>query len=128
MGKSLDYSFEGTIRPTSRLSISPQFSYSRLDAEDSGEEIYSGYIVRGSTNYQFTRRLFLRVVTQYNDFSSRLEIDPLLTYKVNPFTAVYFGSTHDYQEFDLQRETNPATRYYQTQRQFFFKLQYLFRV
>ena len=72
-------------------------------------------------NYQFTRRLFLRVVTQYNNFNDRYEIDPLLTYKVNPFTAVYVGSTHDIVDYQ------GSTGFYQTARQFFFKFQYLVR-
>ena len=35
----------------------------------------------------------MRLVVQYNDFSERLNIEPLLTYKINPFTKFYIGLT-----------------------------------
>ena len=68
----------------------------------------------------------MRLVTQYNQFDSRVEIDPLLTYKVNPFTAFFIGSTHDYQEFD-PFEGERGNRFRATGRQIFFKIQYLVR-
>ena len=43
----------------------------------------------------------MRLVVQYNDFSERLNIEPLLTYKINPFTKFYIGLTsrHRYHDF-----------------------------
>ncbi len=127
LGRSLTAEVWGTVKPTARLSFQPNLTFSRLTDDGTGEEVFSGYILRNRTNYQFTRRLFLRIVTQYNDFSKRLEVDPLLTYKVNPFTAVYVGSTHDYLNF-RDRTDGAFTGFYPTQRQIFFKLQYLFRM
>lgn len=127
MGVGTDFSLWATFRPTSRFSFSPRFSHSSLKNEATDEEIFSGFIVRNRMNYQFTKRLFMRVIAQYNDFAKRLEVDPLVTYKVNPFTAVYFGSTHDFLDFD-QRTNGQHPGFYQTQRQVFFKLQYLFRM
>ncbi|NNE36382.1 MAG: hypothetical protein HKN13_14190 [Rhodothermales bacterium] len=78
------------------------------------------------TNYQFSRRLFARLIVQYNDFSERLEIDPLVTYKINAFSAVYVGSTHDFNSY--VRENDPTAEFYrQSNRQLFLKLQYLVR-
>ncbi|MCK4573534.1 MAG: hypothetical protein KAU36_04140 [candidate division Zixibacteria bacterium] len=37
---------------------------------------------------------------QYNDFSERLDIEPLLTYRVNPFTKFYIGMTSGYRYYD----------------------------
>ncbi|MEM8485400.1 MAG: DUF5916 domain-containing protein [Bacteroidota bacterium] len=126
LGKSFNYAAFATIRPTSRLSFEPTLSYSRLEDSDTGENFFSGYILRVRTNYQFSRRLFLRTVVQYNDFAERLEVDPLLTYRINPFSAFYIGSTHDYNTFPGR--TQDASRFLQeSRRQFFFKFQYLFR-
>ena len=126
IGNSFDYSIFATVRPTDRLNIQPQFMYSRLEDLDTGQNFFSGYILRVRTNYQFSRRFFLRTVVQYNDFAERLEIDPLLTYRINPFSAFYVGSTHDYNTFPGR--TPDASRFLQqSRRQFFFKFQYLFR-
>lgn len=126
IGNELNYAVFGTIRPTTRLSFEPRFTYAHLKRKEGGEKFFSGYIARVRTNYQFSRRLFLRTVVQYNDFAERLEVDPLLTYRINPFSAFYIGSTHDYNTYDGR--TQGASRFLQeSRRQFFFKFQYLFR-
>jgi hypothetical protein len=66
--------------------------------------------------------LFLRLVVQYNDFSHGLNLEPLLSYKINPFTIFYIGSTHAYEELGARQELA------QPSRQFFMKFQYLFRI
>ena len=127
LGKSTDFSAFGNIRPTQRLAIQPLFNYSKLTDSDTDDEFYSGYIARARITYQFTRRLLVRTVVQYNDFSESLEIDPLITYRINPFSAFHVGSTHDYNMFDAQLDGDPRFLR-QSNRQFFFKFQYLFRV
>ncbi len=125
IGNSLEINAWGTLRPTQRMSIQPQFSFSRLLDKETGEEFFRGYIARTRVKYQFSRHFFLRTIVQYSDFSKSLEIDPLLTYKINAFTALHAGSTHDFDQF-----TRPqgAEKYFrQSSRQIFFKLQYLFR-
>ncbi|HUF07800.1 MAG TPA: hypothetical protein VMO47_00680 [Rhodothermales bacterium] len=102
--------------------MQPQLSFARLTDKDSGETIFNGYIARGRFNFQFDKRLLLRLIMQYDEFDDRLEIDPLITYRVNPFTAFYVGSTHDYADFD-----DDAGGFQKTNRQFFFKIQYLMR-
>jgi len=112
-----------TIKPVQQLSIHPEYQYYKLLNRDTGERIEEGYVVRTRVNYQFTRRLFARMVVQYDDFDERLNIEPLLTYKVNPFTIFYVGSTSHY-AWDNSYDINGKL----VARQFFLKLQYLFRV
>lgn len=127
MGRMLAMSAEGNFRPWSHFRIDTSVDYIRLSYESSGEELDEGFILRSRWSYQFTRRFFFRLVAQYNDFNRRLDLDPLLTYRVNPFTAIYLGSTHDFVEYPrvsgFLREG-----FFQTERQIFFKLQYLFRM
>ncbi|MCH8275992.1 MAG: hypothetical protein IIA50_00415, partial [Bacteroidetes bacterium] len=52
--------------------------------------------------------------------------DPLITYRVNSFTVVHFGSTHRYDTFPGTNEGDPSI-FAQSSRQIFFKAQYLFR-
>lgn len=116
----------GTIKPTSRLKSEFTYVYAKMMETESGPDFYSGYILRNRLSYQFSRRLFLRLVTQYNDFSKRIEIDPLISYKINPFTVFYAGSTYDIEKFNGEEYGDLG--YKQTNRQFFAKIQYLFRI
>jgi hypothetical protein len=118
LGRSIDLSLWGTIKPLARFVISPEYSYSRMRYPD-GAEIYEGYIFRAKFNYQFSRELMARLVTQYDDFDDNFDIEPLISYKLNPFTIFYIGSTHAYEKFDGE---NGMT---QTEQQFFLKFQYL---
>jgi len=124
LGKGTDFQVWGTIKPTQRLIIQPEYTYSKLNYSD-GREIFSGYILRARVNYQFTRELFLRMIVQYNNFGQGLSLEPLLSYKLNPFTIFYLGSTQQY--FDLDPASGPRD-FTQTSRQFFMKFQYLVRI
>lgn len=110
----------GTIKPIDRLTIEPSVQWSRLEVD--GEEIFDGYIVRTRANFNLTRRLFARVVLQYDDFDEQFEVEPLVTYRINPFTLFYLGSTTSFERFD-----QPHDEFAETERQFFAKVQYLFQ-
>jgi hypothetical protein len=92
-------------------------------------------------NYQFTRELSVRGILDYNgvlsnpllvalDRTKHLTADVLVTYLLNPGTAVYVGVTDGFDNIALDpvsglRPTrNPTTS---TGRQFFIKTSYLFR-
>ncbi len=126
LGNSRNFGANVTIRPTQRLVVSPQFSFSDLKNPKTGDSVFSGYIVRSRFNYQFTRKLLARIIVQYNDFSESLEIDPLITYRVNSFTVFHVGSTHRYDTFAGQNSDDPSI-FAQSSRQIFFKAQYLVR-
>lgn len=62
---------------------------------------------------------------QYNDFNKSLEVDLLIMYKINAFTALHAGSSL---EFDQHKRPDDVTRYYHRRsRQVFLKFQCLFR-
>ena len=130
----------GTIKPMQRFVLEPRFVFSTLSAPDGGPKIFDAYIARTRAQYQFTRELFFRAVLQYTDRNRRtdlsqpmerrkaLELDPLLSYKLNPFTVAYIGSTHDFLDDDLTVDAEGKGGFASTGRQFFFKIQYLVRV
>jgi hypothetical protein len=126
IGRMLDVEIDGQLRPTQRLRLRPLFSFSRLRDLETEEDFFNGYIVRLRADYQFTRKFFFRLVGQYNQFSDRLEVDPLLTYRINPFSAFFIGSTHDVVSFPGSAPDQPRILQ-QTSRQVFFKFQYQFR-
>ena len=123
------------IKPTSRLRIDNDYSYQRFDQIEGSFNViphddHKEYNFRSRLTYQFTNRLFVRVIGQYRKASSGngyLEFDPLISYKINPFTVFFIGSTHDYEDTRLDTAAgNPDFR--QTTRTFFVKFQYLFRI
>lgn len=113
------------LRPVDRLLSSFSYIYTELSKEAGGEKLYAGYILRNKTSFQFNKHLFLRVIFQYDSFDRELQIDPLLSYKWNPFTIFYIGTSHNLYNYDLG---NKNTRFAETGRQFFAKFQYLFRL
>lgn len=118
------------VKPIQRLVIEPIFMYSELSRKDTGEEVFSGYILRTRINYQFNRELFLRFVVQYDDFSGELNIEPLVTYQINPLSIFYVGGGTNY--FDYNRIYSGVGSgkkgFEPTEWHVFFKFQYLFRL
>lgn len=125
VGRQLDLGLSATIQPLQRLVVEPSVRYASLRDRETGDFFFTGYVARARASFQFTRAWSLRLVAQYNDFDERFALEPLLAYKLNPFSVFYLGSTHQYSgAYD-----NPVgvTRLTQTERQIFFKFQYLVR-
>ena len=126
MGNETNAEFWLNLRPLSRLQAEYTLEYSRSADVESGTEYFAGYISRLRLSYQFTKRLSLRLVNEYDAFSNAWGMDPLITYRINPFSVFYLGSTYDYLRFEelTTPGAQPGTRL--QARQFFVKLQYLF--
>ncbi len=124
LGKEFSFYLGGYIKPSKRLLIEPSFNYTRSNHIDTDNLLYETYTLRTHMRYQFNRELSFRLITQYNDFYRNWEIDPLITYQLNPFTLLYAGSTHDLHDYDDYDNTGLK----QTSRQFFFKIQYLIQM
>ncbi len=76
-------------------------------------------------------------MAQYNDFYKTWDFDPLVTYRISPFSLFYIGTTYDYEKiYGLNEDGDiivpdgdngrDITRL--RSRQFFMKLQYLFQI
>jgi hypothetical protein len=108
--------------------------------------------VRSKWNWQFTPRLSLRVILQYNSVlantpgNTNLSVhlpadgkafnaDVLLTYLMHPGTAIYVGYNSDVQNLNHDLMLDPAglaglytaKGYINDSRQFFVKVSYQFR-
>jgi len=114
------------LKPIDRLIIEPNLDYARSIDVETDEELYDGYIFRTRIRYQATKALSFRFIIQYNDFSESWDFDPLMTYRINPFTVLYFGSTYDYQNFTSDKDN--IRRWELSSRNVFMKLQYLFSI
>ncbi len=158
LGILSDFSLWGTLRPTTRLQIDPSYFFQKMSFRDNFLEshpdvpkiIYSVSIFRTRFNYQFSREWFLRLVLEYGDNNDSqvpnyLLVEPLLTYRINPFTKFYvgasWGGSHFAADYEFNRETTLGdgsielhpnrldTPVWRLERaQVFAKLQYLFRL
>jgi len=122
LGKSFQAGAWSTIKPAEQLSIEPEIDYSQMIHPVNDTTIYAGYVFRTRISYQFTRRFFIRLFIQYDDFNRNYDIDPLLTYRINAFSVIYLGATHNYHNF-----RTPVNNKL-TSRQYFFKFRYLFQL
>lgn len=121
LGKGTDFELWGSVKPMQQLLFTPLFTYSKLNHPD-GSELFAGYIFRLRTQYQFSRPLFFRLIVQYDDFNKGLAVDPLLSYKLNPFSVAFIGSSHAFQDLEGKRGFQMQAR------QIFMKIQYLFQM
>jgi hypothetical protein len=127
------------LRPVERLLLENEVDYMKANSLDSNSELFDGYVFGSRISYQFSPRLSLRVLIQYNNFSESWGIDPLISYRINSFTHFYIGSTYNYMKKcglnedetlivadDPDADCHDANLL--TGRQYFMKLQYLFQL
>ncbi len=126
MGKEQYHNLGLNFKPAACMRIEPEIMYSRSVHRQTGEEFFAGFITRTRLHYQFNRELSLRLVVQYDDFDKAWDIDPLLTYRLSPFSLFYVGTTYDYRELDIEEKGGRDWKL--DSRQFFLKLQYLFQL
>jgi hypothetical protein len=129
LGSGTEYQLNMTLRPTSRLQSEITLDTSRFTDVRAGveEEIFDVKIWRAFTTYQFTSRLLLRNIMDYNSFDKRLLANILGTYRVNAGTVFFAGYDARYNQgnrFDEQL----SSRLLRTNHAIFVKLQYLFRL
>ena len=131
------------FRPTSRFATNINITTSRFtdplglfrpgvnDGERSEDgEIFNVNIFRALNTYQFTDRLALRNITEFNTYRGTVGLNLLATYRVNSGTAFYVGYDDHYRQYEqfYDDQVNITDRgYLQTNRAVFTKIQYLFR-
>lgn len=128
MGKATSLNFGADIKPVDRILIESSYNYTRSDELESGENLYKDYVTRTRVNYQFTPELSLRMLFQYDDIYETFDFDPLLTYRLSPFSVFYLGSTYRYTHYENIGDDGLDETTRLTSRQYFMKLQYLFQI
>ena len=116
------------LRPTSRLRSAINVNVSRLVDPRTDVEVFDVKIFRTETTYQFTNRLLIRNIMEYNTFDRTLDANLLVTYRVNSGTVFYVGYDDHYEQGDrIDPLLFPTNEFRQTNRAFFTKFSYLFR-
>ena len=110
------------IQLSNKLRISPSIRYARLRYMNNDNYYYKGSISRFSIRYQFNNFFNVRIVSEYNTFSERFFIQPLIQWNPNPSTVFYIGgnqnSLNDFND-------NMYSIFRVDQTQIFLKFQYL---
>jgi hypothetical protein len=140
-----------TFRPSRKIKLDEMYLFSHLSTLEQSMvaqmygpgAVYGNHLWRSNLNYQFTRELSLRAIIDYNGvlpntslidytLSKTVTANFLLTWLLNPGTALYVGYTNVHQNLALfAGQPNyvgiigpPATT---TGREIFVKLSYLVR-
>ena len=126
------------VRPFSRLQSEISLNTSRFVDVRTDTEEFDIKVLRTRTTYQFTDRLLLRNIMEYDTFEKTLGGNVLVSYRVNAGTVFYVGYDDHYQRGDaihghddlgdvVHGGALPTTAMVRTNRAVFMKLQYLFR-
>ena len=129
-----------TLRPVPRFQSQINVNTSRLlDPRNEDALIFDVTIVRALSTYQFTDRLALRNIAEFNTLQKTAGLNLLVSYRVNAGTVFYVGYDDRYRQGSLivgddldgdgiQDYLFPSvTTLQRTNRAFFTKFQYLFR-
>ena len=129
LGQQTTLGINATVRPWSSLQSRLSLDTARFTDIRTGEmEVFDVQIWRGFTTWQLTDRFQLRNISEYNTFTTELDVNVLLTYRVNAGTAFYLGYDDHYRQADrVDEDRFFTTDLRRTNRAVFTKLQYLFR-
>ena len=133
-----------TLRPTSRFQSQLNLNTShlidpRIDSSTGDPLVFEVTIVRALSTYQFTDRLALRNIFEFNTLQRTAGLNVLASYRVNAGTVFYIGYDDRYRQADrilgedfdgdgISDYLFPSiTTMQRTNRAFFTKFQYLFR-
>lgn len=122
IGREFNFYLMPAIQLNNKLRISPSVRYARLRYMNNDNYYYNGSISRFSIRYQFNNFFNVRIVSEYNTFSERFFIQPLIQWNPNPSTVFYIGGNQNSLN-DFNDDLSSIFRVDQTQ--IFLKFQYL---
>jgi len=108
------------LKPFPCLNVSYSLGNDRFFMGRGGEAVYKINVISQRINYQVTRPLSVRLITDYNDYYGMLYLSALLSYEYRPGTVFYLG-VDDNREKDFQGFFRGTGRYY------FIKFSYWWR-
>jgi TolB-like protein len=133
LGRGTEVGLEVSLRPIARLQSQLNIDTSRLrDLRTGDVRVFDIKLFRALTTYQFTERLLLRNITDFNTFDHTVGVNFLATYRINAGTVFFLGYDDRYRQFDrfepMGDELLLRRDLQRTNRAIFTKLQYLFRL
>ena len=135
LGHQVGWGLNAQVRPTSSISTRFNLNATRLTIADVEE--FSVKILRATTTYQVTEKFGLRNITEFNSLDKELDLNLLVTYRIDAGTVFFVGYDDHYQQADLIEGDRDGDGFNEqlfftqklrrTNRAIFVKLQYLLR-
>lgn len=118
-----------TWQPSARFAQDVSVRRQRLDRPDDGTRVYDVRIVNTKSSYQFTTRLAVRGLLQYDSSRHRLLGDFLGAYEVRPGTVFYagYGALFEKRAYRDESWVPGEGEFLGTGRGVFLKASYLYR-
>lgn len=117
-----------SLRPGPRFEANVTANVSRFVNATTNERVFDVQLYRVRATYQFTDRLLLRQIVEYDTYARKLGVNLLATYRVNAGTVVFAGYDDRAQAGrQLNEELYTDNDLRRTSRAFFMKIAYLFR-
>ena len=129
-GRSTGVSAFATIQPNARLSQSLEWQRVDFNRADTRAGVYDVVVVNSRTTYQFSRRLYTRLIAQHDTSSHRLLLDALGSYELRPGTVFFagYGALRERRSYvDGEWQTDALSPFRESRRGLFFKASYLHR-
>jgi hypothetical protein len=128
LGRSVEATIAANVRPSSRLQAQVDATFSRLVDPRTKEKAFDARVARWLSTYQFSERLLVRGILEYDTFERTLGANLLWTYRVNAGTVFFAGYDDHYRQADhIDPGLYPRRHLHRTSRALFTKVSYLFR-
>jgi len=128
-GRGTDAAFVATVLPSEKFRFEFRWTVSDFVRSSDGVREYDYTILRGLGAFQLNKYLFFRAILEHNSFRRRLTTDLLASFTYIPGTVVHIGYGSLYERLEWRDGVyEPADRFLETKRGFFFKASYLWRL
>jgi hypothetical protein len=118
-------------QPTENIESNSSLVYSDFHRASDGVKIYDYPIIRERLTYQMNRYLFFRGIAEYNKYRRSLLTDLLASFTYIPGTVAYVGYGALYERIQWDSPSNSYLnndQFLESQRGFFLKVSYLWRI
>jgi hypothetical protein len=128
-GRSEQASASLIYQPSEKFACEVSSVYSDFSRASDGQRIYDYPIERVKLTYQLNKYLFFRGIGEYNKYRRQFLTDFLASFTYIPGTVVHLGYGSLYQRIKWENGSYvDGDQFLETQRGFFFKMSYLWRM
>jgi len=128
-GSGNDASAVVTYLPFKKLHLNLSLIYSDFYRDSDSAKEYDYTIIRSGNTFQMNKYIFFRGIVEYNSFRKRLMTDFLISFTYIPGTVIHVGYGSLYEKIEwMEGEYRSSDRFLETERGFFFKASFLWRL